>query len=146
MNRYTKILPVCLAAALAAAAPYAAVRADDTATSVTTPGERHDTVEQTTTAQRRQQLNETAETWRNSTPDERHESYSQSAQQARNQGDAKTDAARQRQETWSQMSTEEHREAVGSTGGGNMENRPEQMRNMNQQRSQYGERGWRNRQ
>lgn len=148
MNQFKKTVPSYLAVMLSLAMPLSMAQADEATTSVTTPGERHSTIEQTTYDQRKQQVNQSAQqaqqraqTWSTMTPDERHQSYQQSAEQARNQADVKSDAAKQRKETWSQMSAQERHQLGASTAQnvqGNVQQRHEQI----ERPTSYGSRGW----
>ncbi len=155
MKRHTKRFTVGLAAALVATLPYGLARADDTG-SVTTPSQRHSTVLQSTPEQRQQQYQQRAQqaqqraqTWRGETPDQRHQSYQQSAEQARSQAQTKANAAAQRKQTWSQMSTEEHQQVIDNGKQNVQDNllyRQQQMQDRMQQRSGYGVSGWGGRQ
>jgi len=152
MNRFTKLLPICLAGVLTVSAPLAVVHADEVNNTVTTPGERQDTVQQTTHDQRKLQLNqqaqqaqERARSWKNMTPDQRHDAYGESAQQVRSQAHNKAVTAQQRKQNWSQMSSEERLQLIGTKQQnvqGNIQYRHEGMKNKVKPRSGYGVSGW----
>lgn len=101
MNRKNMLAAMVVGVA-AISAPLLA-QAEETTSTVTTPSDRYNTVQQTAPTQRKTQAGETAqqaqqrgETWRGMSNEERQEAYQNSAQTVQQQGQEKYNAAQQR--------------------------------------------------